>query len=233
MKGSSHLITYVQTPGDKQPYIQFDTPEALIAAAQISAVELHPWNNLPGHPETPGRLVFDLDPGPDVPFALVVEGVKELRERLEDIGLVAFCKTTGGKGLHVVTPLKARVGLQWLEVKAFAREVCRQMVADSPGRYVLNMSKKVRGGKIFLDYLRNDATSTAVAPLSPRARAGAPVSLPVSWAQVRSDLDPGRYTLHSVPRLIAKTNAWSDYDEAARPFAPAARRLLARGKAVA
>jgi bifunctional non-homologous end joining protein LigD len=154
-----------------------------------------------------------------------------MRGRLEEIGLVAFCKTTGGKGLHVVTPLKSKAGLQWPEAKAFARELCRQMVGDSPERYVLNMSKKIRGGKIFLDYLRNDATSTAVAPLSPRARAGAPVSMPVTWAQVRGDLDPARYTLRSVPRLLAKSRAWVDYDDAARAFTAAARRLLARSKA--
>jgi bifunctional non-homologous end joining protein LigD len=102
------------------------------------------------------------------------------------------------------------------------------MVADSPALYVLNMSKKVRGGKIFLDYLRNDATSTAVAPLSTRARPGAPVSMPLTWAQVRGALDPARYTLRSAPRLIAKSKAWEDYSDAARPLTAAARRLLAR-----
>ena len=100
------------------------------------------------------------------------------------------------------------------------------MADDSPEHYLLNMSKKQRKGKIFLDYLRNDRMSTAVAPLSPRARDGAPVSMPVTWAQVRSDLDPMKYTLRTVPALIAKTRAWSDYDAAARPLKAAMAKLV-------
>jgi bifunctional non-homologous end joining protein LigD len=142
-----------------------------------------------------------------------------MRDRLIDLGLVSFCKTTGGKGLHVVTPLarpKKGQRLTWTEAKQFARNVCSQMAGDSPDRYLINMSKAKRTGKIFLDYLRNDQFSTAVAPLSPRARPNAPVSMPVTWAQVKRGLDPAAYSIHAVSQLLKKSKAWADYCEAER-----------------
>ncbi len=231
MAGHPPSLKLTKLRGDRQAYLEVNTPEALGAVAQLAGLELHPWNCAPGAPELPGRLVFDLDPAPGVEFSRVIAAAVELRERLRKLGLESFCKTTGGKGLHVVAPLRKATGkserTSWDSAKLFAKTISAQMAEDDPRRYLITASKANRKGRIFLDYLRNDRTATAIAVLSPRARPGAPVSMPLDWAQVRQNLDPSVYTLQTAPKLLERARPWADYQKSAGSLAAAAKKLLA------
>jgi len=124
-----------------------------------------------------------------------------------------------------VTPFNAGQSIGWPQAKAIAREICARMAADSPDKYLVNMAKAKRRGKIFLDYLRNDRMATAVAPLSPRAREGATVSMPLEWSAVKKGLNPKRFTVRTAPALIGKNKAWTDYAKSEKPLLPVLKKL--------
>ena len=225
-KGMAHVRS-IKVEGENEPYLCIDGIDGLVELAQAAVLEIHPWGARKSDPETPERIIFDLDPAPDVDYERVIAGAKEIRRRLESCGLQPFVKTTGGKGLHVVVAVKgtARNPIDWADVKEFARDVCMGMAADSPDRYIATMSKAARTGKVFLDYLRNDKTSTAVAPWSPRARPGAPIAVPLEWSAVRKGLNPKAFNIWSSPGLLRKPDAWKGLAASAGLLHAARKRL--------
>jgi bifunctional non-homologous end joining protein LigD len=156
-------------------------------------VEIHPWGSRADNLEQPDRLIFDLDPGEDVPWGAVITAALEVRCRLEALGLKSFVKTTGGKGLHVVVPLAPGAG--WDEAKAFTKSVAEAMAGDAPDRYVATIAKRARGGRILIDFFRNDRGSTAVAAYSTRGSPQASVSTPLAWEELSERLRSDHFTV--------------------------------------
>ena len=198
---------------DGEDILFIDDLEGLIALVQSGVLEIHAWGSPMENPETPDRIVMDLDPAEDVPWTALIDAALEVRERLGDAGLESFVKTTGGKGLHVVAPLRPKAG--WDEVKSFTQSLAETMAGDSPDRYVATMSKRARAGKIFIDYLRNGRGATAVAPYSTRARSGAPVSTPLAWSELSASMRPDHFTVSNLPTRLAhlKSDPWADLPE--------------------
>jgi bifunctional non-homologous end joining protein LigD len=209
----------VGVKGTGRDYLMIRDVEGLISLVQWGVIELHPWQCGANNVEKPDRMIFDLDPDPSVSFHQLIEAAHEVRQRMRDLGLVTFLKTTGGKGLHVVVPMTPRYSFP--AIKAFARAIAESMAADSPTKYIATMSKAKRAGKIFIDYLRNDVTSTAVAPYSARARDGAPVSTPIAWEELTAKLQLSSFTIDSVPQRLQEQNKdpWVDFNKTKQKIA--------------
>lgn len=192
-------------------YLYVDSREAIVALGQWDMLEIHTWNSRVEELERPDRLVFDVDPDVSLGWDEAVLAATRIRERLAASRLRSFVKTTGGKGLHVVVPLEPSAG--WDACFAFARDVVQAIERDWPREYVTTMAKARRAGKVFLDYLRNHRASTSVAAFSPRAKPGAPVSVPIAWDRLEG-ADPSAFTVDSVPPLLARRRAdpWAGYD---------------------
>ena len=228
-KGLNSNITPVKDPKDRagEPLISIADLDGLMGLVQSAALEIHPWGSMVSDWERPDRIIMDLDPGEGVAWAEIIAAAEETRRRLEDAGLNAFVKTSGGKGLHVVVPLTPKA--TWPEVKAFTKALADEMASDSPGTYVATISKAKRKGKILVDYLRNQRGMTAVAPYSTRARPGAPVSMPLHWDELGPAIGPAHFTLENAPPRLAalEKDPWVDFQKAAVPLANATTKTRA------
>ncbi|HYC78162.1 MAG TPA: DNA ligase D, partial [Planctomycetota bacterium] len=201
--------------------------EGLVALVQMGVLEIHPWGSRADDPELPDRIVFDLDPGPGVPWARMAEAARQVRDALGALGLAAFLKSTGGKGLHVVAPLKRKAG--WDEVKEFSRGIALGMERADPGGFVSKMTKSRREGRIFVDYLRNGRGATSVAAWSTRARPGAQVSMPLRWDELTDEkADVDFDVARALERLRSRrADPWKDLEPEARPLTASMMKAVA------
>ena len=191
-------------------YLVAGSAAALVSLAQMDVLEIHTWNSRVERLEEPDRVVFDIDPGPEVEWPQVVAAARVVRTALAALDLNSFPKTTGGRGLHVVVPLVPSAS--WAQCLAFARAVAARMEAADPGLYTTEFAKAGREHKLLIDYLRNNRTNTSVAAWSPRARPAGPVSMPIAWRDVRPGFDPSTLTLPSVVTRLARSgDPWDGY----------------------
>jgi len=223
---SIHALPIEDESGEVVEHMRIHDMPGLIALAQLGTLEIHTWGSRADKPERPDVMVFDLDPDVGLGWEHVALAAFAMRRALHDLGLDSFLKTTGGKGLHVVVPVERRQA--WDEFKAFAKAVVEAMAHAAPALYTTNTVKKARKGKVFLDYLRNGRGATFIAPYSPRARAGAPVAVPITWEELAHGIDPLAFNTASVPRRLATLAAdpWKDFDDVKQSITAAAWKAV-------
>ena len=197
--------------GDKESMLAIDDLTGLISLVQAGVVEIHPWGSTIDHLEQPDRLIFDLDPGENVPWEVVIDAAYDVRDRLTALGLQSFVKTSGGKGLHIVAPIQPEAA--WDGVKTFAKTIAGTMAKERADRYVATMAKRARGARIFVDYLRNDRGATAVAAYSTRALPRASVSIPLNWEELSPGLRSDHFTVGNVLHRLSsfKRDPWQGF----------------------
>jgi bifunctional non-homologous end joining protein LigD len=216
-KGLNRNIVLVKDPTEPEPLISIRDFDGLMALVQSAALEIHPWGSTVNDWERPDMIVMDLDPGDDVEWTEVIAAAEEVKDRLKTLGLASFVKTSGGKGLHVVSPIKPEA--KWPAVKAFTKGIADSMAADSPDRFVSTIPKARRHGKILIDYLRNQRGMTAVSAYSTRARPGAPVSTPLAWDELSPEIGPAYFNTRNMPaRLASVADPWAEFRAAAAPI---------------
>lgn len=193
-----------QKNGRTEDYLYVTDIEGIIACADADAVEFHGWGSRAGAVETPDRLVIDLDPGEGVGFAEVRDAALQLRRSFEAIGLASFALLSGGKGVHVVVPILPEA--EWRDVRAFAKAFCAALADAAPDRFTIALPKEERRGRIFLDFLRNQRTATAVLPYSARARDGSPVAAPVAWSELKRIERSDAFTIADADKLLRRSS---------------------------
>jgi len=217
--GMHGKIFRMRDPEDNEELLFVRDFDGIAALVQMGVVEIHIWGSTVEELEKPDQIVFDLDPDEGVGVGKVREAALGIRSRLEELSLPAFVKTSGGKGYHVVVPLKPSA--DWAAVKGFAHDFARALEQAEPGRYTATLSKKARAGKIFIDYLRNGKGSTTVAPYSSRAKKGATVSMPVTWQEVHDGVLPNAFPIGGETTLkrLAQADSWADFFTSAKALA--------------
>jgi bifunctional non-homologous end joining protein LigD len=218
------LIDVAESDGKTEEYITLPDPTAIVSAAQISALEFHLWGSTNKDLEHPNRLIFDLDPDEDLDFQVVKRAAFDIKALLESADLTSFAMITGGKGIHIVLNVKPK--LEWAEFKQFASDVAEQIERLDPKRFIANMSKAKRKGRIFIDYLRNGRGATAIAPYSPRARGTAPIAVPVSWDELKTIPSASVFKLKDMHARLNERDPWADYAKSAVSISKATRAKL-------
>ena len=216
--GMHEAISTLRDPEDKQQHLYIRDFNGLAALVQLGVVEIHIWGATIDAIETPDQIVFDLDPDEGLSGDVVRAATLEVKGRLEELGLPALVKTSGGKGFHVVVPLKPKA--RWEEVKTFAHDFAKAMAQSGPERYTATLAKKARKGRIFIDYLRNGRGSTTVAPLSLRANEEAAISMPIDWRMLEEGINPKAFVINSTAtrQILRQADPWRDFFKTGKPL---------------
>ena len=209
--------------GNNAWYLVVEDEAGLMELVQFNALEFHPWGSHAAAPDIADRVVFDLDPGPDVPFAEVKRAATDIRKLLAGLELESFLRASGGKGLHVVVPLNP--GCDWDLTRRFARGFAEALARSEPHRFLATATKRLRNNRIFVDYLRNGRGATAVASYSLRARPGAPVAMPLGWGELAKLAKASAFTLAEVPGKLRRRrkDPWDGIDQVKQNLARWAR----------
>jgi bifunctional non-homologous end joining protein LigD len=197
-----HHVPIREKDGHMEDYLYIENAGGILACVQMGTIEFHGWGSRSGDVEAPDRMVFDLDPDVGLDFKDVKRAAKDIHDKLADIGLVSFAMLSGGKGVHVIVPLTP--GHSWDEHKDFSKRFAEALSMAEPDRFIANMSKAKRVGKIFVDYLRNQRGSTAVVPYSARARSGAPVAVPIAWGELDGFDSAHEFTIRDADKLLRR-----------------------------